>query len=359
MVTTDDIAQSLPDTLSTKIKNISFIENGIETSAKVTFNDSHEPIIFKIHETENFPNKEGFLAGPHLIRKVDQRTNAPVPDIKFISEDGNKHISKPYYIMEFVNGQEFSKDLQISEMEKLLKDSGSYLSQLHSISTDTDFFGWSGWNGESIQPFEEYSSFQRFLVDHVHDCLQEIKTGGRYPEKRGDEEYRFSEDVEEIEEFHSILSSINLEDSKRSYCHWDYRSDNILIDQDDGKPEICAIIDWDSPMIADPLYNLARAESKLITKFEFRYSQRIQRKLKDALYESYQNEEGYTVNVSDRESNVKLTIYRIIPIIELMMSFDLWFQNYPQKHKDAAEEYYRRQLHKQLKKLQDQQSNGV
>ena len=120
-----------------------------------------------------------------------------------------------------------------------------------------------------------------------------------------------------------------------TYCHWDYRYGNLLVDPDSG--ETRAVLDWANLRAADPAYNLAKAESHLFdpTAENGDRVADLRRQFRTA-YESARPD--WTLDDAARE---RIETNRLTCRIDAMACLPLWLEDATAEERDERERQHR------------------
>lgn len=333
MYSKEKVSKMLPEKMKNdSILEISKIDEGIELEIHVKLFENND-VIIKVHETDWYDSNRGFLAGPHLMSKLSKKdSRIPIPEVYKIVES-DEVSSKPYYVMEYIEDSGVTLD-QMDEKKKkeLLRNAGKYLAMINNLDIDIQGVGYVKYQDEVLEG--ESETISDFITNRIRQFSEDIEDGGFSLDERNEEDTKFYDKVSEINHISDYTEDNNiLECTEPSYCHWDYKRDNMLI-QDS---EIIGIIDWENPIVCDRLYNLARAEEKFL-----RFDGKVQNRFLEEFQNSYCEHSDSDININ----NKKMTVYRILPIIEAMRNFNAWFRDYSSKEKDKFERLYRTRFDK-------------
>lgn len=315
----------------------SYIDKGIEESVIISTNDNK--YVIKRHKTDIYDSPRGFLAGAKLMRIIDNKTDIPVPDVKYLDYNNGQ----PYYIMEFIDGEHYSLDDGDDNLLRLLiKQLGQNLAELHNIDCERTHYGWQSYRDDELETFDEYEYFDELMFDKINEFTEDIDDGGKYPKL--DIPFRFSDCLDDIEKISQYFQNNIRIKGEYAYCHWDYKYDNIII-KNDYNP-VKAIIDWENPVLGDPLFNIVKSERNLIYKHRMydNISESKKVDLIDLLRESYNKNVNNQIDFNDAYVQEKIWFYKYYILLECMSNFGLWFNGFEIEEKITAERYYRNQL---------------
>ena len=322
------------DVCNENIIDISIIEKGIEDSYIVE-TDTRKYII-KIHNNIYYNNVHNFLSGPKLISIVHNNTTIPVPKVRHY---GTKY-ENAFYMMDYREGfhynvDDYAYDLQLDIMSEI----GTYLAQLHNIECKHNRYGWLSYNRTDDELYIDsgYSTFKDLICDGLREFNDSIQEGNKF-EDIIDSKHRFSDCYENILEIIDYIDENIVFNSDYRYCHNDFKYDNIIIKENN----VSAIIDWDSPMIADPVYNLLSAEQNMIYKYKInnKISEQKREKLRSIFRNSYFIERNEEIKI---ESN-KTELYRLYFTLTFMDNFSHWLKNCDKEEKDRTELFLRKEI---------------
>lgn len=108
--------------------------------------------------------------------------------------------------------------------------------------------------------YPRYDDTRTWLLSNCKDALSALEDGGWFLEL-ADRPDRFADLVPVLGDHLREAISALPDPDPPTYCHWDYRYGNLLVDPDSG--ETRAVLDWANLRAADPACNLAKAESHL------------------------------------------------------------------------------------------------
>lgn len=318
------------------VTNTSFVDEGIETIAKVEFED-HTPVMLKTHYTDRYTSSRTFLADPHSMRKLREcdQTTIPTPEIYYISDEMPTKLDVPYYIMEYLPDRTGS-EVSNTNAVQYFSDLGKYVGQLHSIplQTESPLYGWAGYIDGEIQPFpdDNYETLESFIISELETYRDRIQNQDRFSEQ-------ISEYATEVLDYLSKTSI--LENRPKRYCHRDIKEANTFINNT-GK--VTGIIDW-SPIIADPAYEFASIQLRLLESNEDPYPYADTKDKQQQLISAYQNS-YYTYGPLEEPVDKTLFLfYKTVVVLRTLGSFKNWFSDFSESTKNEGQEYYESKLH--------------
>lgn len=276
---------------------------------------------------------------PRLLELVRRETTIPVPEVFGYCDDHERYPS-PFYVMEYVEGKNYEGKLaELSEdvRETLLRDAGENLAELHELGSLPAAGKVGVQNGElcvlDTDDHPRHDDFREAVLADSEETLDSLADGGFYPNLTDDPE-RFADLVPELREHvrERILALPTPDDP--TYCHWDYRIGNLLIEPDTGRT--CAVLDWANLSSAEPAYNLAQTEFYLLSPIADG-PERTNR-LREAFRTAYV--ETRTDWSFDEPTRERIDVYRLVARLGAMACLPLWYQDAaPEKRIERAAEH--------------------
>lgn len=317
-----------------------FFHNGIETTALVQSADSGKRYVCKIHENKFYDNPSGFLAGPQIMKIVQNNSTIPVPSIYVSKNSTESNFNKPFYIMEFVEGESynFPRDVTEEYHKEIIQESAKILGKLHSIETD-DFttYGWLEKQDSELVTSGDNSSFQS-VMDYMiwEEFWSKISSSYESDPKI------FSDMLPTIKELNTVILDTVDFTSQTALCYWDMKYENFILTEDGIK----SIIDWDNPMITDPIFNYVKATYNLIRQYEIleEMSSELRNTLESEFRKQYNVSSPYLVDLSDSAIQDKVIAYRYYILLESLYNFEDWYGNHTEKERNQARNYYQNEL---------------
>ncbi|MFW5919652.1 MAG: phosphotransferase family protein [Halanaeroarchaeum sp.] len=277
---------------------------------------------------------------PRLLRLVDDETSIPVPTV-FGYRDDHDEYPAPFYLMEYVEGEnvEASPDeLSPSARESVLRQAGRHLAELHELGPLPAVGRIGVEDGDlAVLDTDEYPRYDDFRDRVLTTQLETVETlteGGHFLDY-ADEPERFADLVPGLRE-HLRETIPNLPDpDPATYCHWDYRYGNLLVEPKTG--DVRAVLDWANLTAADPAYNLAKAEAHLLTPAAD--DEERTENLREIFRTAYADtREDWSFDDATRE---RIRVYRLTCQVDAMACLPLWYEDATPEEKDRREAEHR------------------
>lgn len=265
-------------------------------------------------------------AEPRLLELVGRKTPVPVPGVYGYRDDHPGHPA-PFYLMERVDGENFenrSDDLPAAARERVVTEAGRNLAALHDLGPLPAAGSVGVEDGDlAVLDSDEHpraGDFHPWLLEGREETLDELLDGGWFPEKAGDRE-RFADLVPALRSYlRGVLPALPAPGDP-TYCHWDYRYGNLLLDPETG--ETRAVLDWANLTAAPPAYNLAKVETQLFDTVA-EPDARVET-LRERFRTAYADARGgWSFDESVRE---RMSVYRLTSRVDAMACLPLWYED--------------------------------
>jgi aminoglycoside phosphotransferase (APT) family kinase protein len=206
-------------------------------------------------------------AEPRLIELVARGTSIPVPDV-YGYRDHHETLPEPFYLLEHVPGETFEGDsgaLSAAAQTRVVEAAGEHLAELHDCGP-LPAAGTVGVRDGDLAVLDtdehpRYDDERERLYDSCMESIDALEDGGFFPELADDPE-RFVDLTDTLREHVESTVRALPEPDPPTYCHWDYRYGNLLVDPDTGATN--AVLDWANLDAGEPAHNLASAEFYLL-----------------------------------------------------------------------------------------------
>ena len=202
----------------------------------ITLNQGQQIIVRISHNRYGSFGKEGWAM------EQCKKNGIPVPNVLMIEDDETKEKFRSICILEKLKGQPLLKrveDKTISpeDLNLILKNVGTLLSQIHSIPTRK--FGWLNEHGESIfATWDQYVLRRSEKIDRYKEVIQKISLEPSLVDKA------FALLIKNREHYSSV---------KPVLLHGDLGYEHIFVDG----TTITGIIDWGNTLSGDPAHDFA------------------------------------------------------------------------------------------------------
>jgi aminoglycoside phosphotransferase (APT) family kinase protein len=300
-----------------------------------------------------FLDPEAFRPEPYLMRLADRRTSIPVPNVFGAvdsaasetprSEGGetagvdHADLPAPFFLMEQCDGEvreNEARELPADAMERLARDAGRYLAELHALgefeafgpirlSRDTDRQRGSLTVGERVLTTDEAA------IDSWHARVEAMADGclGDLPDRFGDLEADLRAFVDDHldaldREFPPVLG------------HDDYRLGNLLVAPETG--ETRAVLDWGNAHTLEAQYNLVLTEQYLGGWAP--HDDPLRERVRAALREGYS---GVGELPDDADSERRRDLYLAVTRLFSLVWFSLWYGDQSESEREATAEKHR------------------
>ena len=263
---------------------------------------------------------------PRLLELVHRETTIPVPEVFGYCDDHERHPA-PFYLMEYVEGVNYEdklEDLSVTAHETLLQEAGENLAELHELGPLTAPGKVGVQKGElcvlDTDEHPRHDDFHEAVLANCEETLDSLTDGGFYPGLT-DKQERFADLVPDLREYVQENIPDLSEPEEPTYCHWDYRLGNLLIDP--GTGETRTVLDWANLSSAEPAYNLGQTEFYLLNPVADGPSRTS--RLRKAFRTAYTDARiDWSLTESIRE---RIDLYRLTCRLGAMACLPLWYQD--------------------------------
>lgn len=260
MFTDTAVREAVADARDAPVATVRPVEPGNNHAYRVTFDDG-ETVFLKVGT--RFP--DAFATEPETVACLADATTIPVPEL---FATGTEPLGYPFAVYEYVDGAgvDWVGALPEATAADLCREAGEHLAALHEITfaefgrlgvvpdasadgvTDTpDVDGRCGLAVVDSRPFEQ--SLGRSLDRQLEDLSETPFEGRRSALAAAGE---------------PLLDGLDFDDVDPALVHGDYRLDNLSIAP--GADRVtAAVLDWELPTAADPLWDAVMAETLLTT----------------------------------------------------------------------------------------------
>lgn len=337
-VSDDAVAEMVADLRSTwTVESIERVPEGTDFVAVVSASTPEGPreAVLKATTREFVPPVIA-RAEPRLLELVGRETAIPVASVLGFRDDHSEHPA-PFYLLERVEGENFegrAHELSAAARRRVVADAGRNLARLHDLGPLPAAGHIGVRDGEltvlDTDEHPRYGDFREKVLADAEETLDALADGGWFPDL-ADDPHRFTDVVPEVRAYLREVVPAMPEPAAPTYCHWDYRYGNLLVDPETGRTE--AVLDWANLSAADPAYNLAEVESHLFARAgagsigPAPESSPPAAELRATFRRAYADtREDWTFDAAVRE---RMRIYRLVHRLDAMACLPLW-------HEDAA-----------------------
>ncbi|MHB9286010.1 phosphotransferase family protein [Halobacteriales archaeon Cl-PHB] len=276
--------------------------------------------------TADFVDPPIARAEPRLLELVNEHTSIPVPGVYGYCDRHETHPA-PFYLMDYVEGDNYEGNeaaLSVETRATLIQEAGENLAELHELGP-LPAAGKVGVEAGELTVLDtadhpRIENFREDVLANSMETLDQLTDGGYYPEL-ADDRNRFADLVPAVREYLAETIPALSTPEKPTYCHWDYRIGNLLIEPETG--ETRAVLDWANLSAAEPAYNLAQTEFYLL------YPQRDGPERTERLREILRN--AYTATRTewtfDDPTCERIDLYRLTARLGAMACLPLWYQD--------------------------------
>lgn len=277
---------------------------------------------------------------PRLLTLVGQETSIPVPTV-FGYCDDHERFAAPFYLMEFIDGVNYEgqdNDPPLSVRETIIREAGQNLAELHELGP-LPASGKVGVqeNQLTVVDSDEYPRFDDFrdmILADSEETLDSLASGELFPELAEDPT-RFADLVPDLREYlRDVVPSLQ-EPDQPTYCHWDYRIGNLLIEPESGATQ--AVLDWANLSAAEPANNLAQTEFYLLNPEED--GTRQTERLRGIFRNSYSK--ARTEWAFDEATRERMDVYHLVCRLGAMACLPLWYRDESAEKRDKRASEHR------------------
>ena len=269
------------------VTTISPIDSGKNHSYRVCLQEGTN-LFLKVGT--RFP--DAFPREPKTMKVLRRKTELPIPRVH---ATGKAPLGYPYAVYEFVNdsGGKWIGDLSPATAEQLCREAGSNLRSLHQITfTRCGKVGVEGSELTIVDPVP----FEDILQQSLERQLTELQ------------DTRFAKHCQPARELgNSLVDRIDFGCIRPTLVHGDYRLENLCIDPT-GEQVTAAVLDWELPTVADPLWDAVMAQALLADSYGIDRERR--HALRSAFWQTYGETPGETPRIKCYELLARIRLAR-------------------------------------------------
>lgn len=312
---------------SWEAESVSRVSHGSDFVAVIDVDtpDGTNTVVLKA-STAEWMSPEIARVEPRILSIVERETTIPVPPT-FGYCDAHETYPSPFYLMGYIEGENFEgrgNELSSSVRERILSDAGRNLAQLHELGPLSSIGRMGVVAGQLCVPERDDNqrtdSFHEWLLENYENTLDALTEGGYFPDLAEDKT-RFADLVPKVRSYLRETIPNLPEPDPPTYCHQDYRYGNLLVDPETG--ETNAVVDWGLLMGVVPAYNLANAESHLLSP-EHDGEERTA-ELRQTFRSAYADTR--TDWSFDAATCERIEVYRLTCRLDAMACLPLWYQD--------------------------------
>lgn len=276
--------------------------------------------------TTDFVDPPVARSEPRLLDLVHRETTIPVPTVHGFRDEHDRYPA-PFYLMEYVEGENYEDrldELSVDARETVLRQAGQNLAALHELGPLPAAGKVGVENGElcvlDTDDHPRHDDFRDAVLSDCEETLDSLANGGFFPDL-ADEPDRFADLVPELREYVRERVPALSAPEEPTYCHWDYRIGNLLVEPETGDTR--AVLDWANLSSAEPVYNLAQTEFYLLSPIPDG-PERTSR-LRDVFRTAYAD--GRPDWSFDDEKRDRMAVYRLAARLGAMACLPLWYED--------------------------------
>jgi fructokinase len=214
----------------------------INTNLKLTFSTGEPPAVLRLHKK----GSAACLKETHVIELI--KSTVPVPDVLYVDSDGVDG-SGPFSIIEFVEGLTFQQLKQTGDLVAIQQAASSVGATLAAIGK----FSFSKPGSLLVNTNDEIEVGEPFTrtadpIPEILDIFLEIDLIRR---RLGTSRIRRLHDF--IWAWAPYLPDLT---KAQQLVHCDFGNRNILVNQENGKCQVAAVLDWEFALSGSPLLDV-------------------------------------------------------------------------------------------------------
>jgi aminoglycoside phosphotransferase (APT) family kinase protein len=311
------------------------IEEGVNAAYRLELGDDTRAVL----KAATLATDDELWPEPYLLTRVSRNTEIPVPDVLATIEPDESTLGTAAFVTRYCEGRHETDVLELSPdaRERLVREMGRYLAQLHDLTTDleiADGFGELGVeNGEVVVSSARNSWSARFR-ELTSDALAGLTGEGLL----NDDEARFADLEPKIR---AALEAFPPDDAfprdiDPAVLHGDPRPANLVFaPEDDADPIVRAVLDFGGKT-GDGLLELARAEDAFVD-VPLGETDRADH-LRGVLRDAYRANRDADFS---RSFGNQYAFYRLYARTRSLAAFDFWAQFAREDDRDATARRWR------------------
>jgi aminoglycoside phosphotransferase (APT) family kinase protein len=334
----DDAARGMVDALEPTwtVRSVERAEHGTDFVGllSVETDGGRRRVVLKA-TTASLVDRAVARSEPRLLDLVERETAVPVPAVLGYRDDHGTYPA-PFTLLEYVDGENYegrAGELAPGARERVVREAGTNLARLHALGP-LPAYGRVGVSDGRLTVLDtdehpHWSDFREKLLADAEATLDALTEGGFFPELADDPE-RFADLVPEARTFVREAVPALPEPDPPTYNHWDYRYGNLLIDPETGATR--AVLDWANLSAADPAYNLAKVEARLLSPEDDGEERTAE--LRGTFRSAYRRERpSWEFDDATRE---QMALYRLTDRLDAMACLPLWYEDATRETRDRV-----------------------
>lgn len=279
-------------------------------------------------------------AEPRLLELVGRETDVPVPAVIGYRDEDPIHPA-PFVLLERVDGENVEgrpRELPPAVRECVVREAGANLASLHALGplAGVGTIGVEEGDLAVLDTAEHprYDDHRTWVLEGAEETLDALADGGFFPELADDPD-RFADLVPRLRAHLRAVIPTLPPAAAPTYCHWDYRYGNLLVDP--GTGETRAVLDWANLSAAEPAYNLAAVESHLFDPVV--EDETLVAGLREPFRSAYADARpGWSFDDATRR---RIETYLLVKRIDAMACLPLWLEDATPAARDEREADHR------------------
>lgn len=258
MFTATAVREAVAGIHDAPVATASPVDPGNNHAYRVTFRDGRRAFL-KVGT--RFP--DAFPAEPATVAFLAQETTVPVPEVL---TTGTEPLEYPFAVYEYVDGAEVGwvGDLPADAARRLCREAGEHLAAVHGVSFPA--FGRVGVGTEASDGSPDPDGPDGLAVVEPRPFAESVRGSidRQLAALRGTP---FADRRDALAAaFDRLLDDVDVDAVEPALVHGDYRLDNLRVDPDADRAT-AAVLDWELPTAADPLWDAVMAETLLTTGY--------------------------------------------------------------------------------------------
>ncbi|MFC7096386.1 phosphotransferase family protein [Halobaculum marinum] len=306
--------------VSTTVTVVDPIRDGKNHSYRVAGVDGDE---FFLKVGTRFP--DAFPAEPAAVDLVRARTDVPLPTVRGTGRDP---LGVPYAVFDYVPGVDADGVASLPDRaaRRLCREAGEHLAAIHRIRFDA--VGGLGVVDGAVAVTRE-RDYRTLLGASLERQVEDLRGS------------RFADVCDRVAEAGAALvDDLDLSGVSPALVHGDYRLDNLRVDPTADRVTV-AVVDWELPSTADPLWDAVMALALLTEGHDLSPTRR--RTLRAAFRDGYEHDGSETESAGAFPTDAadRLLAYELLARARLMRHLDAELPEASERVRDARAREHR------------------